>query len=70
MATSKETPRQHKSLAALKSKGQSSSFYERNEKDIVVENLQELIHAEYHHEVDMCDYLIRGRDHLGQRTIN
>ena len=47
-----------------------SSFYSRGQEKQLVENLQAEIGEQYTHEVTMCDYFVRGKDHLGQRTIN
>ena len=46
----------------------SSSFYDRP--NAMVENLQAEIGQQYVHEVVECDYYVRGKDHLGCKTIN
>ena len=49
---------------------EASSFYQRNNPTNLVANLQAEIEEQYNHEVTMCDYFIRGKDHLDQKTIN
>ena len=48
----------------------ASSFYQRNTNEDVVNKLFNEIGRQIEHEVDVCEYMIRGKDHLGQKTIN